>query len=70
MLTMTATMTICYNLVMQRKNDDDEPEEEEHGKLVSLVLDMCKPYFGSGQVINMDNYYTSPEVGCCGAFQK
>ena len=23
---------------------------------------MCKPLFGTGSVVNMDNYYTSPEV--------
>ena len=23
---------------------------------------MCKPLFGSGSVVNMDNYYTSPEA--------
>ena len=31
-------------------------------KMVSLVLDMCKPLFGTGSCVNMDNYYTSPEV--------
>ena len=31
-------------------------------KLVMLVLDMCKPLFGTGCVVNMDNYYTSPEA--------
>jgi Transposase IS4 len=23
---------------------------------------MCKPYFNTGIVVNMDNYYTSPEI--------
>ena len=27
-----------------------------------LVLDMLKPFAGSGRVVNMDNYYTSPKV--------
>ena len=31
-------------------------------KMVALVLDMCKPLFGTGSCVNMDNYYTSPEV--------
>ena len=31
-------------------------------KLLSLVVDMCKPLFGSGCIVNMDNYYTSPEA--------
>ena len=39
-----------------------EAEEPGHGKLVSLVLDMCKGMYSSGRVVNMDNYYTSPEV--------
>ena len=36
------------------------PEELAPNKLVSLVLDMSKPLFGSGRIFNMDNYYTSP----------
>jgi Transposase IS4 len=49
------------------ESDDDEVHHEDAntqttGLLVALVLDMCKPYFGSGRVVNMDNYYTSPEV--------
>ena len=31
-------------------------------KLVSIVLDMCSSLYDSGRVVNMDNYYTSPEV--------
>lgn len=31
-------------------------------KLVTLILDMCSSMFGSGRVVNMDNYYTGPEV--------
>ena len=31
-------------------------------KIVSLVLDMCKPLYETGSIVNMDNYYTSPEV--------
>lgn len=50
--------------------DDDELQTEidsnnKPGLLVSLVLDMCKPYFHTGRVVNMDNYYTSPEVAYC-----
>ena len=37
-------------------------EEEDHGKITKLVLDMAKPLFGSGRIINTDNYYTSPVV--------
>lgn len=54
------------------KNSEDEigegNEEEEDegfkgpqtGKLVRLVADMCKPWYNTGRVVNMDNYYTSP----------
>ena len=31
-------------------------------KLVSIVLDMCSSLYDTGRVVNMDNYYTSPEV--------
>ena len=37
-------------------------EEEDHGKITKLVLDMAKPLFGSGRIINTDNYYTNPMV--------
>jgi hypothetical protein len=36
--------------------------EEELSTIVKLVLDMAKPLFNSGRIINMDNYYTSPAV--------
>jgi hypothetical protein len=39
-------------------------------KLVSLVLDMCSSIYGSGRVVNMDNYYTSPEVAVALAERK
>ena len=41
---------------------DETNQNQPVKKMVSLVLDMCKPLFGSGAVVNMDNYYTSPEV--------
>ena len=37
-------------------------------KTVSLVLDICKPLYDTGATVNMDNYYTSPEVAV--ALQK
>ena len=47
-------------------NDPDYKEVDEgvgpRSKLVTLVLDMCSSLYGSGRVVNMDNYYTSPEV--------
>ena len=46
-------------------NDEDDGQELAQGKktgsvLLSLIMDMCEPLFGSGRVVNMDNYYTSP----------
>ena len=41
-------------------DDDDEDNTTQEPVLVSLVLDMFKPWFNSGKVANMDNYYTSP----------
>ena len=43
---------------------DEDPDEEhiEETKIVSLVVDMCHILEGSGRVVNMDNYYMSPEV--------
>ena len=49
----------------EEENDDESVKGQEKQpvkKLVSLVLDICKPLFGSGAIVNMDNYYTSPEV--------
>ena len=48
-------------------SDDDNPPEESDNKqttglIHALVLVMCQPYLNSGRVVNMDNYYTSPEV--------
>jgi len=47
--------------------DDDSPEmalkDDGIGTgsvLLSLIMDMCEPLFGSGRIVNMDNYYTSP----------
>jgi hypothetical protein len=48
------------------EDDDDVWAEAEDGeplnKIEALVLDMLKPLFDSGRVVNMDNYYTSPKV--------
>ena len=29
---------------------------------MSLVVDMCRPLQGSGRTVNVENYYTSPEI--------
>ena len=31
-------------------------------KITQLVLNLCKVFNKSGRVLNMDNYYTSPET--------
>jgi hypothetical protein len=47
-------------------SDNEEVEEDvgttkkTNNVLLSLIMDMCQPLFGSGRVVNMDNYYTSP----------
>ena len=57
----------------EEKNEVDENDEDEDDgeagrkkkkktKISSIVMDMCRPLFGSGRVVNMDNYYSSPEV--------
>jgi hypothetical protein len=54
-----------------RDDADDTGEHTKpahHRKLVTLVLDMCKQLYGSGRVVNMDNYYTSSQVAV--AFSK
>jgi len=43
------------------------PEEQderinEFGKTTQLVMDIARPFYHTGRVINMDRYYTSPEV--------
>ena len=48
--------------VLTPKNTTTDQAGPVIKKLVSLVLDMCKPLFGTGCVVNMDNYYTSPEA--------
>jgi len=42
------------------KSDDKSEQKAASTTLVSLIMDMCQPLYGSGRVVNMDNYYTSP----------
>ena len=48
---------------MPPDSETDESENEE-GKSVmeKLVLDMVQPWFHTKRILNMDNYYTSPQV--------
>ena len=41
---------------------DDKANINELGKTTKLVLDIAHPFYHTGWVINMDRYYTSPEV--------
>lgn len=62
--------------------EDDEitDDEEQNGELsakkaagsvmLSLIMDMCEPLSGSGRVVNMDNYYTSPKAAWMLAQEK
>ena len=59
------------------ENSDEQSATEEHsGKkktvhvLLSLIMDMCQPLFGSGRIVNMDNYYTSPTAAWMLASEK
>jgi hypothetical protein len=45
-------------------------EEVPRTKLVSLVLDICSSIYGSGRAVNMDNYYTCPEMAVALAERK
>jgi hypothetical protein len=38
---------------------DEKEEYEEVPKIHALTLEMCRPLFTTGSVINMDNYYMS-----------
>ena len=40
----------------------DEHGDKSQGILVELVCDMLKPWYNTGKVVNMDNYYTSPKA--------
>lgn len=44
------------------ENNDNDENISELGKTTKLVMDIARPFFHSGRVLNMDRYYTSPEV--------
>ena len=43
-------------------DDDDDPDVQS--KIVSLVLDLAKPYQATFRTITMDNHYTSVKTMC------
>ena len=45
------------------ENNHNHTDKEENGSTIqNLVLDMMKPFFMLGKVVNCDNYYTSSET--------
>jgi hypothetical protein len=67
-----ATTYACVRMKVATKNNSDSPDPHESmatiyntsllSKLSKLVIEMCKPLFGSKRTVNMDNFYTSPAV--------
>ena len=49
--------------------ESSEPKKTS-GVMLTLIMDMCEPLFGSGRIVNMDNYYTSPMVAWMLAQEK
>ena len=58
----------CSRMVGNNVADEDVDENEgdvntsDVGKTTKQVLDIARPFFHAGRVINMDRYYTSPEL--------
>ena len=44
------------------RNDISEENENHNSKTTNLILDMTKPFFGSGRTMTMDNYYGGAEA--------
>jgi hypothetical protein len=67
-----ATTFACVRMKFNTKNNSDTPNADQSmgtlyntkimSKLNKLVMEMCKPLFGSRQTINMYIFYTSPTV--------
>jgi hypothetical protein len=67
-----ATTNSCFRMKVATKNNSDSPDHHESmatiyntsslSKLNKLVMEMCKPLFGSKRTVNMDNFYTSHAV--------
>jgi Transposase IS4 len=50
---------------VDQEDDDDnsaDKNKSELGKTTKLVLDIARPFFHTGRVLNIDCYYTSPEL--------
>ena len=57
-----ATEQVFVNEENGDDDHDDANNMNELGKTTKLVLDIARPFYHTGRVINMDRYYTSPEV--------
>jgi hypothetical protein len=67
-----ATTYTYVRMKVATKNNSNIPDPHESmvtiynmsllSKLNKLVMEMCKPLFGSKRIMNMDNFYTSPAV--------
>ena len=59
-----AESNLTLQIKIHAKGDIDEgfsvPTDDQIGKLDNLTVQLCRPFFGSGCTINMDNYYMSP----------
>jgi hypothetical protein len=67
-----ATMFARVRMKVATNNNSDGPDPHESmgtiyntsllSKLNKLVIEMCKPMFGSKRTANMDHFHTSPAV--------
>jgi hypothetical protein len=67
-----ATMYACVRMKVATKSNRDSPDPHKSmakiyntsllSKLNKLVMEMCKPLFGSKRTVKMDNFYTPPAV--------
>ena len=47
---------------LPEEHSNSEEEGESKSTMIKLILDLAQPWFHTKRVINMDNYYTSPQV--------
>jgi hypothetical protein len=67
-----ATTYACVRMQVATKNNSDSPYPHKSmatlyktallSKLNKLVMEMCKPLFGSKRTVHIDNFYTLPAV--------
>jgi hypothetical protein len=67
-----ATTFACVRMKEVMKNNSDNPDPHQSmgaiynttimSKLNKLVIEICKPLFGSNRMVNMNIFYTPPDV--------